>query len=248
MSITSGFFNSVNGDRIYNADDLTNFFDGVLNDGVFKDYDGSLVVSPGTGMAVTVAGGKALVLGKYLLNTGVLSLELEGSEANPRFDAIVCGVDLEERTGTIYVKTGTPASTPSYPVLERTGTKKEICLAYVYIAAGVTAITAADITDTRPDPEVCGFVNLTNVNASLEIYRNNVEITTPNTSEVLIGIQQFDATTDQLFVYLNGGLLQETNDYTRTGTGSSAKITLTHAIQETNDNWITFVVVKMATP
>lgn len=246
MSISSGFFNSVNGDRTYNADDLTNFFDGVLNDGVFKDYDASLVVSPGTGMAVTVGGGKALVLGKYLLNTGALTLELEGSAGQPRFDAIVCGVDLEERTGTIYVKTGTPASTPNYPEIIQTATKKEICLAYVYIAAGVTTITAADITDTRSDTSVCGYVNLTNVHANLEVYRNNVEITTPNTSEINVGIPEFDATTDNLDVYLNGALLQETNDYTTTGTGSTAKITLVHAIQETNDNWVTFVVSKIS--
>lgn len=246
MSITSGFFNSVNGDRTYNADDLTNFFDGVLDDGIFKNYDTSMEVNPGTGMAVTVGGGKALVLGKYIVNTGELTLELEGSGSQPRFDAIVCGVDLEERTGTIYVKTGTPDSTPSYPSMVRTTTKKEICLAFIYIAAGVTTITAADITDTRSDPSVCGYVNLTNVHGNLEVYRNNVEITTPNTSEINVGIPEFDATTDNLDVYLNGALLQETNDYTTTGTGSTAKITLVHAIQETNDNWVTFVVSKIS--
>lgn len=247
MSTTSGFFNSVNGDRTYNADDLTNFFDGVLNDGVFKNYDASLAVSAGTGMAVSVAGGKALVFGKYILNTGALSLTLEGSGTLPRYDAVVCGVDMEERTGTIYIKTGTEASSPSYPSLLNTANTKEICLAYIYVGAGVTAITTENITDTRADESVCGFVKLTNVAASLNVFRNNVEITTAGTSTVSIGIPEFDAENDQLFVYLNGTLLQLTNEYTISGTGSAASIELIYAIQETNDNWMTFVVYKLET-
>lgn len=247
MSTTSGFFNSINGDRTYNADDLTNFFDGVLNDGVFKNYDASLEVSAGTGMAVSVGGGKALVFGKYILNTGALELTLEGSGTLPRYDAVVCGVDLEERTGTIYIKTGTEASSPSYPALINTASTKEICLAYIYVGAGVTSIITANITDTRADESVCGFVKLTNVAASLEVFRNNVEITTAGTSTVSIGIPEFDAENDQLFVYLNGTLLQLTNEYTISGTGSAAQIELIHAIQETNDNWITFVVYKLET-
>lgn len=245
MSVKSGFFNSVNGDRTYNADDLTNFYDGVLNDGVFKNYDASLEVSAGTGMSVSVAGGKALVLGKYMLNTGSLNLTLEGSGTLPRYDAVVCGVDLQERTGTIYIKTGTEASSPSYPALINTATMKEICLAYLYVGAGVTTITDANITDTRADESVCGYVKLTNVAASLEVFRNNVEITTAGTSTVSIGIPEFDAENDQLFVYLNGTLLQQVNEYTITGTGSAAQVALVHAIQETNDNWMTFEVQKL---
>jgi len=245
MSTTSGFFNSVNGDRTYNADDLTNFFDGVLNDGVFNNYDASLVVSPGDGMSVNVAGGKALVFGKYILNTGVLNLPLEGSGTLPRYDAVVCGVDMEERTGTIYIKTGTAASSPTYPSLLNTANTKEICLAYIYVGAGVTSITAANITDTRSDPAVCGYVNLTNISASLNVLRNNVEITTAGTNTVDIGIPTFDAANDTLFVYLNGTLLQEVEEYMINGTGSAAKVDLANAIQGTSDNWLTFVVFKL---
>ena len=37
-------------------------------------------------------------------------------------------------------------------------TKDELCLAYVYVEASATAITQADITDTRSDTSVCGWV------------------------------------------------------------------------------------------
>ena len=40
----------------------------------------------------------------------------------------------------------------------RTETVKEYCLAYVYIKAGATAITAADIEDTRANESLCGWV------------------------------------------------------------------------------------------
>ena len=40
----------------------------------------------------------------------------------------------------------------------RTETVKEYCLAYIYIKAGATAITASDIEDTRADEALCGWV------------------------------------------------------------------------------------------
>lgn len=245
MSIKSGFFNSVNGDRVYNADDLTNFYDGILNDGVVKTFMEALEVTAGGGMSVDVAAGKALVLGKYILNNNILNLTIEGSETNPRFDAVVCGVDLENRTGEIYIKKGEATATPSYPALNNTESTKEICLAFISVAAGATSINPANITDTRHDPSVCGWVNFTDIQPQLKTLKNHVEITTPNTSEILINIDEYDATTNQLFVYLNGFLLTDTVDYSATGTGSAAKITLVNAIQQTNNNYIDFIVCKI---
>ena len=37
MSITSGFYNSYNGDRRYNAEQMSAIFDGIINDGVFSN-------------------------------------------------------------------------------------------------------------------------------------------------------------------------------------------------------------------
>lgn len=36
MAVTYGFFNSVNGDRKYNADQMSSYFDGLVTDGVYE--------------------------------------------------------------------------------------------------------------------------------------------------------------------------------------------------------------------
>ena len=53
MSVSSGFFNSLNGDRKYNAAQMSAIFDGLIIDGVFA--------SIGTAFAVKAAGGLTAV-------------------------------------------------------------------------------------------------------------------------------------------------------------------------------------------
>lgn len=246
MSVESGFFNSVNGDRTYNADNISNFFGGILNDGVFKNYNGDLAVTAGSGLSVNVAGGKAMIFSKYILNTGQLNLPLAGASSMPRYDAVVIGVDLENRIGEIYIKTGTPGVTPSYPTILNTDNAKELCLAYVYVAAGATTIINANIIDSRSDTSVCGYIKFTNISANLNVLRNNVNITANDTINVSIGIPSFDAATDTLFVYLNGILMIETNEYVIKGTGSTASIDLAEKIIDgSGNNVFTFIVFKM---
>lgn len=163
MSITSGFFNSVNGDKKYNADDINEYYKGILNDGVVKHYDADLKVEAASDMTVNVMGGKAICLGKYVKNTGALELAIEAGESQPRYDAIVVGVDLETRSANIYVKKGTAAADPSYPTIVNTDLNKELCLAYVYISANATSISNTDIIDSRSNAMVCGYVRLSSI-------------------------------------------------------------------------------------
>lgn len=245
MSIESGFFNSVNGDRVYSADDINNFFKGVLDDGIFKNYDGDLAVTAGSGLSVNVDGGKAIVFSKYVQNTGVLNLQLTSSDTLPRYDAVVVGVDLESRTGGIYIKKGTPGVAPSYPPILNTDSVKELCLAYVYVAALSTAVASTDIVDKRSDPSVCGYVKLTNFTANLDIIRNDQQLTGTTIRSVPVGIPSYDASSDSLFVYLNGMLLSEAVDYTVAGTGSLATIELVNPIATGSSNMITTVVHRI---
>lgn len=240
MSVSCGFFNSVDGDRVYNADDLSNFFSGVLDDGVIKGYDGGLVVSASSGTTVSVAGGKAVCLGKYIKNIGTYELTLSAGGTQPRYDAIVVGTDLSERTATIYVKKGTESSSPAYPTILDTDTVKELCLAYIYVGAGATSIVAANITDKRADESVCGYCHFTNVSDQLATYRNTAALSFGDDTAT-IGIDEYGANST-LLVYLNGYLLTAGTDYTVSGSGSTATVTLAHAMLTNNDNVLEFVV------
>ena len=77
-----------------------------------------------------------------------------------RYVAVVIKVDDTDavRDAVPYLKYSDYATTPVKPTMTRTETVKEYCLAYIYIKAGATAITASDIEDTRQDTNLCGWV------------------------------------------------------------------------------------------
>lgn len=162
MAITGGFFNSVNQDRLYYADDVNGFFEGLVGAGVFENVDGGLQVKAGTGMQVQVMAGKlADSKGRWLKNDATLNLTIAAADVLlGRYDAIVAAIDSStaKRTCSIYVKKGTAASSPAKPTMQRAAYLEEYCLAYVLVGKGVTSITQSAITDTRPDNTVCGWV------------------------------------------------------------------------------------------
>ena len=46
MPITSGFYNSVNGDRVYDADQFGSLFDGIISEGIFPNVGDKFFVRP----------------------------------------------------------------------------------------------------------------------------------------------------------------------------------------------------------
>ena len=58
MAWTSGFFNSVNGDRLYNADQMSRIFEGLITDGVYESVANKLAVQPNSGMTIQIATGR----------------------------------------------------------------------------------------------------------------------------------------------------------------------------------------------
>lgn len=121
-----------------------------------------ITVSDGTGW-MTDAGGNGVVWWNDTKKTTGQKLQLEIDMANGvlnRIDRIIVEwktinyADLPE----IKVLKGTAASTPTAPALTNNGTVRQISLARISVAAGITAITASMITDERLDPAVCGLV------------------------------------------------------------------------------------------
>lgn len=158
--IKYGFFNSVNGDRVYNAESFNDFFEGLISsNGVFEGVRGSFIVSAGTGLNISVATGKAIVNNHWVVNDAIEIVALDTAHGVlNRWDMIGLIWNSTDRTVTLRKTTGTPASTPVKPSPVRTTTEHEIVLAYVYVGAGVTSVTNADITDTRYDDELCGLI------------------------------------------------------------------------------------------
>ena len=158
MAITYGYFNSLNGDRKYNADQMSEYFDGLVSDGVYESVGGGLQVLANEGMTVSVQSGRGLIDCKWLKNDAVLNIDITQAHVTlNRYSAVILKLDRINRLMEITTKDGTPASTPTKPEMTSTSSTKELCLAYIYVGAGVTEITQANIEDTRPS-SACGWV------------------------------------------------------------------------------------------
>ncbi len=164
MAITYGFFNAIKQsdgtyDRVYNADQMSTYFEGLVSDGVYESVDDAMQVLAGTGMQVQVGAGRAIIDSKWLKNTAAYPLTINAAHVTlNRYTAIAIRLDLSARTISIVTKDGENATAPIKPTMTNSETVKEMCLAYVYVGRGVTAITQANIEDTRPDNNVCGWV------------------------------------------------------------------------------------------
>ena len=158
MAIESGFFNSANGDRKYNAAQIGRYLQYIVGSGVFPYVSTSLQVLANDGMTVEVQPGRAMMEYHYMDNDAPIMFTLATGGAQDRIDAVIMYVDMTERACGITVKEGTPAADPKAPEMARTDVRKEYMLAAVRVNKLATAITQSSITDTRADTTVCGWV------------------------------------------------------------------------------------------
>ena len=156
----SGFFNSSGGDRVYSATDFAAYFGRLVSNGIFYSVATNLQITPGSGMAVSIAAGSAWINGYSYENTDTLTLNLAtASGVNPRIDRVVVRFSSVERHIYLAVLTGTPAEIPVAPALIRTNDTYELGIADILVPKGSVAITALNMTDTRLNTALCGLVN-----------------------------------------------------------------------------------------
>ena len=155
------FFNSVNGDRRYKAEDWANYFNKFITNGYFPNIASNLqVIASGTNMKVTLRAGAAWINGYMYNNTTDLELTIQTADAvNSRKDRVVLRLDHEKREIKAYVKKGTPSSSPVAPALQRDADAYELAVAEVHVRNGVVVITQEAVTDVRLNKDLCGVVN-----------------------------------------------------------------------------------------
>ena len=156
----SSFFNSVNGDRKYKAEDFASYFGSFISNGIFPNPGTNLQVVSNDNMTVTLKPGKGWINGYYYENTDdlILSIDVADGVLN-RIDRVVARYDVMDREIRLEVKKGTFASSPVAPDLQRDADAYELAIADIKIGKGVASIVQADITDLRLSTELCGIVH-----------------------------------------------------------------------------------------
>lgn len=147
-------------DRAVDSAFLRKVFAAYFSDGIFYKPTNALQVVAGTGMQVQIKPGIFHIQGAMGIETELRTLSLTTAGSQPRIDTVVGRLDLskEVRSIDLYIKTGTPASSPSAPALTRDSTIWELGLANIYVGSNVSTISQSNITDTRLDTSRCGMV------------------------------------------------------------------------------------------
>lgn len=96
-----GFYDAVNRDRAYDAEDMGRLFEGIITDGVFAAVGDKFFVSPDDSTAesfgVIVGTGRAWFDGTWTNNDAPIKLPLEyNSEIDPRYDYICLKIDKRQ--------------------------------------------------------------------------------------------------------------------------------------------------------
>lgn len=139
FQISSGFFNSVNGDRVYTADDMCKPYDGLVSDGVIPKGDSGVVcfhtvITNVNSRIISVAAGRAIMGGRWVEMTASKSITCPANpSANPRLDSVILQVSENSRLANLVYRTGTAAASPTAPALSTAAGITEIRLYNVRI-------------------------------------------------------------------------------------------------------------------
>lgn len=171
MALSCGFYNSLDHDRKYNAEQFGSIFDGVIHDGVYMNIGGTMMVkATGADMTVNIQTGRAWFNHTWTLNDTIYPIILPDAEQMlSKIVAIVLEINNETNVRTNSFKTivGTPASqNPQRPILVNTESIHQYPLAYILIKPGVEVIKQEDITN-MVGTSACPFV--TSVAASMNV-------------------------------------------------------------------------------
>lgn len=216
MSVSSGFFNSLNGDRKYNAAQMSAIFDGLIIDGVFASIGTAFAVKAAGGLIVNVGVGKAWFDHTWTVNDSILPMTAPEAEVLlDRIDAVVLEVNGMEsvRENTIKFVKGNPSSAPSRPTLTNEGNVHQYPLCYIYRKYGTAVINQADITPmvgTESTPFVTGILQTVSLDELLGKWQDELDrFTDARSQEVDDWIAQEESDFTAWFNKMKADLQQE---------------------------------------
>lgn len=154
---SGGFFNAEmlsdgSYDMNYVAEQFAQYFALFVGNGIFVDDVNNLQASSAGGMNVKFNKGAAFWDGYWYINSESLTKVVDiNLNASARIDSFVVRFDIAGRKNSIEYKKGDTS-------VQRADGVYELQLCTIRVDAGSTSITDSNITDTRTNENVCGFV------------------------------------------------------------------------------------------
>lgn len=166
MAEYSGFFDAEWDPDLYNEEtgelgdwdvrylvkEFTDYFSLFVGNGVFASPVNQCKVIPGTGNAVIVSAGWAFINGRFYHNTAPKEIALLPNQTNVnRVDSIRLRFSESSKNILASVFTG------DTEIVRSEGTY-DLKLADIIVPPFAVTVSAANISDARPNESVCGFV------------------------------------------------------------------------------------------
>lgn len=194
MSFTFGFYNSIDGDRMYDADQFGDMFSGLITDGIYSTIGDAFMVTPGTsGLSIIVGSGRAWFNKTWSYNSDKFPMNLELADLLlPRYDTVVLEVNKKSfvRANSIKIITGTPAANPVKPGLLFEDNVYQYPLAHIHVKQNQETVTALDIENVvglTPCPFVTGILQSVPIDGLYQQWNAQFEDWFANVQEALSG-------------------------------------------------------------
>ena len=159
--VNAGFFDAINEDRAYSAEDMNRPYRKLVSNGVFATPEGEAsdelqVFAVNEGMNVIISAGEAFIGDKWFENPSDLMITIsQNTQVLTRIDSIIAQIDKTQagRMGSIVYRQGSASSKPEPPSINTKEDIFEIRLANIIISPSCIKITQDLITDCRGSGE-----------------------------------------------------------------------------------------------
>ncbi|MFK4948461.1 pyocin knob domain-containing protein [Lactococcus formosensis subsp. formosensis] len=157
MAIWTFPLKSINGSNMYSDKDFRRFYANIFSSGIIPnvDLEGNLslqVLQTETpSMNIRVGPGVDMINGGHIMNTAIKEFPIPAPlTTQERIDCIVAQWNDSTNSGDIIYKKNTTQIVRSQDIWEHK-------LAEIVVPANASSISQANITDTRANPDVCGY-------------------------------------------------------------------------------------------
>ena len=196
IEVKCGFFDAINYDRLYSADDMNRPYRRLVSNGVFATNKGEpstdlQVFTANDGMNIIVKKGEGIFDYKWFENpTDIIFTVTANNDVLTRVDSIIVQIDKNQngRNGYIIYREGVPSESLQPPELNNTELVSEYRIANIHVTPTTNIIGQESIVDLRGSEEclwVTGLIEQVDTSTLFSQYQGWLQKTTKEAEQGL---------------------------------------------------------------